>query len=78
MSEVKIIEIPRECRFAELGCRSPPTGLYYFPGGCICFKDPVQALCDQHAYKATPIDGMSKIATLETEGSVLHDGSDRH
>lgn len=37
-----------KCRF---GCDGP-TGVYYMPKGCICWSDPVQALCAQHAEKA--------------------------
>jgi hypothetical protein len=36
------------CRF---GCDHPVAGLYFAPFGCICFPDPVQALCSQHAVK---------------------------
>jgi len=32
------------CRF---GCANP-VGVYHVPEGCICWSDPVQALCAQH------------------------------
>lgn len=32
------------CRF---GCEGP-IGIYHVPKGCICWEDPVQALCAQH------------------------------
>lgn len=44
------------CRFAESGCPSPAAAIVYAPGGCICWPDPVQALCEQH------------LITLETSG----------
>jgi hypothetical protein len=33
------------------GCESRVVGIFHAPGGCICFDDPVQALCAQHAQK---------------------------
>jgi hypothetical protein len=36
-------EIP--CRF---GCKAPAAAIVYVPEGCICWRDPVQALCEQH------------------------------
>ena len=44
------------CHFAELGCKSPAAEIVYVPEGCICWPDPVQALCEQH------------LLTLETTG----------
>lgn len=44
------------CRFAEIGCASPAAEIVYVPAGCICWPDPVQALCEQH------------LLTLETAG----------
>lgn len=35
-----------KCRF---GCQSPVIGIFHAPEGCICWTDPVQALCAQHA-----------------------------
>lgn len=37
-----------KCRF---GCDAP-IGIFHVPEGCICWRDPVQALCGQHLYKA--------------------------
>jgi hypothetical protein len=36
------------CRF---GCDAP-VGIFHVPAGCICWRDPVQALCMQHFVKA--------------------------
>lgn len=50
-----IPKLPRnniKCRF---GCDTP-EGLYHVPSGCVCWSDPVQALCKQHEY------------TIETDG----------
>jgi hypothetical protein len=33
-----------KCRF---GCDNP-IGIFHVPDGCICWRDPVQALCMQH------------------------------
>jgi len=33
------------CRF---GCKDPAAVIVYLPEGCICWRDPVQALCQQH------------------------------
>jgi hypothetical protein len=33
------------CRF---GCKSPVVGVFHVPAGCVCWRDPVQALCAQH------------------------------
>lgn len=40
---------PIECRF---GCKSPAVGIFHVPRGCVCWRDPVQALCAQHANEA--------------------------
>lgn len=37
-----------DCRFAELGCRSPAAEIVHVPIGCVCWDDPIQALCHQH------------------------------
>jgi hypothetical protein len=37
-----------KCRF---GCDDPVVGIYHIPEGCWCWKDPIQALCGQHALK---------------------------
>lgn len=49
MNEVP--KLPRgdiKCRF---GCDSPAEGIYHAPAGCICWNDPIQALCKQHEVK---------------------------
>lgn len=38
-----------KCRFE---CDSPVVGIYHVPEGCWCWRDPVQALCGQHAITA--------------------------
>jgi hypothetical protein len=38
-----------KCRF---GCDAAVVGIYHAPQGCVCWPDPVQALCAQHAIKA--------------------------
>jgi hypothetical protein len=43
-----------KCRF---GCYHP-VGIYHVPEGCICWKDPIQALCAQH------------LITAESEGPI--------
>jgi hypothetical protein len=37
-----------KCRF---GCDNP-IGIFHIPEGCVCWRDPVQALCMQHFVKA--------------------------
>ena len=46
-----VIEMEPPCRF---GCRDRAVGIFWFKGGdgCICWPDPVQALCAQHEIKA--------------------------
>jgi hypothetical protein len=41
-----------ECRFSILGCRGEAVGIFHVPLGCVCWVDPVQALCAQHLEKA--------------------------
>lgn len=48
--------VPREW-MADLRCRFPtcsgnPVGLFHVPSGCVCWPDPIQALCAQHAVTA--------------------------
>lgn len=40
-----------KCRF---GCENP-IGIYHVPDGCICWADPIQALCPQHLLTAESI-----------------------
>jgi hypothetical protein len=44
--EVILDNVP--CRF---GCREPAVAIVHYPKGCICWPDPVQALCLSHAIK---------------------------
>jgi len=57
MTDFRRFEIPDEitCRF---GCASPVVGIYWMPRGCVCHADQLQALCAQHALKATPLGDM--------------------
>ena len=53
------LDIP--CRF---GCRSPAVGIYYMPRGCICWPDPIQALCMQHFVTAESVGPVTLILDL--------------
>lgn len=55
-------EIP--CRFAEVGCQSPATAIYHVPKGCVCWPDPVQALCDQHQNTIESVGPAIRIVAL--------------
>jgi hypothetical protein len=42
-------------KFTDLKCRfgcDVPVGIFHVPEGCICWDDPVQALCAQHIVTA--------------------------
>lgn len=62
------------CRFAELGCKAWATEVVYAPSGCICWKDPVQALCDQHLITMESQGPVALIADLRGQ----YDGRIRH
>lgn len=49
---------PIPCRF---GCEDS-LGLFYFPAGCVCYGDPIQALCLDHAIKCEPLEGVFMLA----------------
>jgi hypothetical protein len=34
------------------GCDEGIVGIFYFPNGCLCFPDQIQALCRQHMERA--------------------------
>lgn len=56
-----------KCRF---GCDSPAIGIYHVPEGCICWPDPVQALCIQHFITAEsegPITLVLKLGEFVSE-----------
>jgi hypothetical protein len=45
-----------QCRFPHA---APVVGLFQIPAGCLCWLDPIQALCRQHlitAESAGPIE----------------------
>jgi hypothetical protein len=47
------------------GCEDPIAGIYWMPRGCVCYrKRRLQALCDQHVWKAEPLAGMRPIIEL--------------
>jgi hypothetical protein len=54
-----------QCRF---GCRAP-IGIFHVPAGCICFADPVQALCMQHLVKAESCGPITCIVDFRIEGA---------
>lgn len=63
---MELPRIPRgdlKCRF---GCDTP-EGLYHVPAGCICWRDPVQALCKQHEIKAESDGPITMLAVLTPE-----------
>jgi dCTP deaminase len=53
------VDVP--CRF---GCRAPAVGIFYVPEGCICWPDPVQALCAQHVVTAESIGPVREIVSF--------------
>lgn len=51
--------------FAGLKCRfgcDEVVGLFHVPQGCVCWTDPVQALCGQHAERAQSSGSITLIA----------------
>ena len=60
-----------EIDWDTLRCRhgdsNPVAGLYHAPEGCICFPDPVQALCSQHAVKCMQNNAMYLIVARPAE-----------
>jgi hypothetical protein len=38
-----------KCKF---GCKDPVVAVVYMPEGCLCWRDPVQALCLHHLHRA--------------------------
>lgn len=52
-----------KCRF---GCNHP-IGLFHVPQGCICWTDPVQALCPQHFITAESNGPVTEIVSFERE-----------
>lgn len=48
------------CRF---GCEGP-IGIFHVPQGCICWDDPVQALCQQHFVTAESTGPITLLADL--------------
>lgn len=59
-------EVP--CRFKETGCTWPAAEVVYVPEGCICWSDPVQALCEQHLITLESIGPVTLIADLRQKG----------
>jgi hypothetical protein len=52
------------CRF---GCAGA-VGIFWVPQGCVCWPDPVQALCQQHAIRAQSTGPIVLIAELPRHG----------
>jgi hypothetical protein len=48
-----------KCRF---GCDAPVLGIFHMPQGCICWTDPIQALCEHHADRAQSVGPIECIA----------------
>jgi hypothetical protein len=61
---MKTPEVTLKCRF---GCEHP-VGIYHVPEGCICWRDPVQALCAQHFMTAESEGPISLLLDL-SEGT---------
>jgi hypothetical protein len=53
------------CRF---GCPNP-IGIYHIPDGCVCWTDPVQALCSQHLTKVQSTGSINLILSFITTPS---------
>jgi hypothetical protein len=52
---MKVFLEARKAQLAQLRCRfgcDAPVGIFHVPAGCLCWPDPVQALCAQHAVTA--------------------------
>lgn len=49
------------CRF---GCEDGPVGIYHVPEGCVCWEDPIQALCQQHVLRAQSVGPIDCIVDL--------------
>jgi hypothetical protein len=60
----RVIQERRSVKISELKCRfgcDAPVGIFYLPEGCACFPDRLQALCAQHRYGVTAIDGIETL-----------------
>lgn len=44
--------IPWERLSCRHGCTAPVVELVYFPDGCLCIADPLQALCWHHTCRS--------------------------
>ena len=56
------------CRFDG---HAPAWAVYHMPKGCVCWPDPVQALCHQHAIKAESAGPIALVVPVN--GFVLED-----
>lgn len=45
-------------------CDSAAVSVFEFSDGCFCSPDVIQALCTQHAFRATPIGDMRLIEDM--------------
>lgn len=57
-----VVRATLPCRF---GCREPAAAIVHYPAACICFADPVQALCRQHVEKGLQNNEGRVVAWLE-------------
>lgn len=53
-----------KCKF---GCKDPVAAIAYMPEGCVCWRDPVQALCAHHLNRAQTNGSMSILVDLRGE-----------
>lgn len=60
-------------QLAELRCRfgcEGPVGIYHVPRGCVCWDDPVQALCPQHVVTAESAGPITALVALTEDGKL--------
>lgn len=56
-----------KCRF----CDHPAIGRFRMNGGCTCYPDDrEQCLCEHHARRAQPLDGMYLLEDFTREGTL--------
>lgn len=60
--EQVIVTTAPPCRF---GCASPAAAIVYYPQGCICWPDVLQALCGQHVVDGIQNNDGSVVAWLD-------------
>ncbi len=55
-----------KCRYE---CDDPPIGIYHTPEGCVCWPDPVQALCIHHAVRVQSEGSIDLLVDLTVDGA---------